>query len=219
MLSHTVAILAGGSGSRWGNYRNSPKHLSLIEGEILLERTSRQFLKYSKNVVIVSDSNFKNFIEKTNFYAIRREEEKLEMSKITSSFEIWSNLRTVLVFGDVYFTDEAVETIMTNSKKFAFFGRSRESKITGKPYKEMFALAFDKSENKKIYEAANFLSDKIKSAGGWALVRYLLFGVYSTNPQDRRIFDTDSFVEIDDWTEDFDYPKDLETWESLRQSQ
>jgi hypothetical protein len=29
-------------------------------------------------------------------------------------------------------------------------------------------------------------------------------------------YDSSRFVEIDDWTEDFDYPKDLDIWEDKR---
>ena len=38
----TIAILlCGGEATRWNNYLNSPKHLINIEGERLLDRTTR----------------------------------------------------------------------------------------------------------------------------------------------------------------------------------
>jgi hypothetical protein len=49
------------------------------------------------------------------------------------------------------------------------------------------------------------------SAGGWHLLMELL------RTEDRnKLFMTDDHINIDDWTEDFDFPKDLDTWEEKR---
>ena len=51
----TVFILAAGSGTRWDNYRGTPKHRLVIEDEVLIERTYRQFSKYADKVIIVAN--------------------------------------------------------------------------------------------------------------------------------------------------------------------
>ncbi len=50
-MSVRVIIAAAGSGVRWGNFRGTPKHLAIVEGEVLLERTVKQFLKYFNQVI------------------------------------------------------------------------------------------------------------------------------------------------------------------------
>jgi choline kinase len=49
-----VLIVAAGEGVRWENYRNVPKHIVEVEGEVLLNRTYAQFKRYTDNIVIVS---------------------------------------------------------------------------------------------------------------------------------------------------------------------
>jgi hypothetical protein len=51
-------------------------------------------------------------------------------------------------------------------------------------------------------------SDAPLTAGGWHLFNKL-------KPQ----YESDFFTEIDDWTDDFDYPIDLTHWENKRKTQ
>ena len=56
------------------------------------------------------------------------------------------------------------------------------------------------------------ISKNIASAtGGWFLFKHL----QKTEDNDK-LFITDNHINIDDWTEDFDFPKDLDTWEEKR---
>jgi hypothetical protein len=60
--------------------------------------------------------------------------------------------------------------------------------------------------------------DMPTTTGGWSLFRLLTLGVSNVAVSDRRMFDTGNHLEIDDWTEDFDFPVDLVNWEQFRQS-
>ena len=201
-----VLILAAGEGSRWGNYRDTQKHKLVIEGEVLIERTVRQFLGYSSDVVVVgSDKSYEVSGDLCYIPPYFRRWE--DMAKFWSTKDIWSKDRTVLVFGDVYFTDEAVETIMKDEKELTFFLRSEGSKLTGKPWREIFGIAFDGS-------ASEMLKDKISKiiesgtayrTGGWHLYKKL-----------KNEYKETFSVEIDDWTEDFDFPIDIDRWEENR---
>jgi hypothetical protein len=51
-------------------------------------------------------------------------------------------------------------------------------------------------------------SDAPLTAGGWHLFNKL-------KPQ----YESDFFTEIDDWTDDFDYPINLTQWENKRKTQ
>jgi CTP:phosphocholine cytidylyltransferase-like protein len=207
-----IIIAAGGKAERWKNYRNTPKHLLKIEGEVLLERTIRQFKKYTDDIIIISNEDY--------IFAGTQLEKPLEgdwydFGKIYSSHHLWSNDKTFIVYGDVYFTDEAVEKIMTSEGDYKFFLRSSASKLTYKKYGEVFGIAFLGNMNDKIKEnIETLISQKKKGAGTWELYYYMhnITGVSRV----KQTFKMGGYIEIDDWTDDFDTPEDILNWESNR---
>ena len=211
-MTTRVLILAAGDATRWQNHRGTPKHRLIIEDEVLIERTAKQFLKYTNDVVTVVQKNAHQ-VEGCSMYVPGQSRNLKDMAKFMSSQTIWSDDRTVLVFGDVYFTDEAVETIMSDTQQWRFYLRKEASEITGKPWREIFGLSFDASFNKDMNTAIlRVVSRNIAfSSGGWHLLMELL----RTEDRDK-LFTTDDHINIDDWTEDFDFPKDLDTWEEKR---
>lgn len=215
-MTPRVLILAAGEGKRWNNFRLTKKHHILIGGQSLIDRQVIQFSKYTDDIVIVSnDASDKK--DGTEHFLPGSDATWLDMAKFYSSKDAWSQGRTVLVFGDTYFTDEAVKTIMSNSDEIVFFLRKGDSSITGKQYKEIFALAFDIGIASKIQR---WIEEIIQGgyaniAGGWFLYRKLL---HEQNLELAEGLEQNvSCVSIDDWTEDFDYPIDLLMWEKKRQ--
>jgi hypothetical protein len=199
----TVFILAAGDGTRWNNYRGTPKHRLVIEGEVLIERTYRQFSKYADKVIIVANEE----VGFAQTYIPPKNKAWKDIAKFYSTKDIWTEGKNILVFADVYFTDEAVEQIMNDSSSLSFYLRSKPSSLTRKPWKEIWGIGFDgfsipilESAILKIIE-----SKENYSTGGWRL--------YNQFNQDKQKFNS---VEIDDWTEDFDFPKDIKTWEAQR---
>jgi hypothetical protein len=147
-----VLIIAAGDGSRWGNYLGVPKHLVNIEGEILLNRTCRQFLRYSSDVVVVGPDD-RYSVQGTKLF-IPDMSERRELDKFASSMSEWNEQgKTILVYGDVYFTDEAVEAIVSHVGDWRYFCRSKASSITGKNCKEIFAISFDSADLKLFKKA------------------------------------------------------------------
>ena len=200
----TVFILAAGSGTRWNNYRCTPKHRLLIEGEILIERTYLQFSKYADKVIIVANEE-QGFAQT---YIPAENKSWRDIAKFYSSRDIWTEGKNIMVFADVYFTDEAVEQIMMDPYVLSFYLRSKGSHLTKKLWKEIWGIGFEglsipilESAILKIIE-----SKENYSAGGWRL--------YDQFTQDNQKFNS---VEIDDWTEDFDFPADIDTWEKRRE--
>lgn len=199
----TVFILAAGSGTRWNNYRGGPKHRLLIEGEILIERTYRQFSKYADKVIIVANEE-QGFAQT---YIPPENKSWKDIAKFYSSRDIWTEGKNIMVFADVYFTDEAVERIMMDPYGLSFYLRSKGSHLTKKLWREIWGIGFEgfkipiiESAILKIIE-----SKENYSTGGWRL--------HDQFTQDKQNFNS---VEIDDWTEDFDFPKDIDTWEAQR---
>lgn len=215
MKSTRVIVLAAGSGERWGNYRDTPKHLVKIEGKTLLERTCSQFLKYTNDVCVIGlDNRYK--VDGTSLYVIKSDNTHWkDTAKFLSSQNLWlRDGRTVLVFGDVYFTSEAVKTIMKDKDAFKFFLRTGPSELSGARWKEIFALSFNETMVRDINQKLLYLASmgQADTQAGWALYRYMI------GPAPSGLFDNNHYVEINDWTEDFDFPEDLEIWEEHRKN-
>jgi hypothetical protein len=213
MAKPRVIILAAGSGERWKNFRGTPKHLTKVEGKVLLERTCKQFLKYTDDVCVIGlDERYQ--VDGTSLYVVRSNNTNWgDASKFLSSKNMWlHDSRTVLVFGDVYFTSEAVKTIMADKDPFKFFLRTGPNEETGARWKEIFALSFDQTMAPPIGQNLLYLTSmgQAKRQAGWALYRYMIGSAPSG------LFDNQHFIEINDWTEDFDFPEDLEIWEAHR---
>lgn len=208
MIHTRVLILAAGDGSRWNNYQGVPKHKVVIEGEVLIERIAKQFLKYTDDVIIVA-RNQSYEVDGCSLYIPKLTKKYKDLDKFMSSQNLWSDSKTVLVFGDVYFTDEAVQTIMSNDNEYCFFLRKRGSKITGKNKEEIFAISFyAKNNNLMLSTIKEIISQNLPfSAGGWLLLKTL----FNMNIGWRHR-NVNRYVNIDDWTDDFDYPEDFDRW-------
>ena len=209
-----IIIPAAGKGTRWQNFRGTPKHLAIVEGERLIDRTYRQFRDFSNDIVIISkDTRYQ--IEDAKVES-PLEGDWLDFGKIYSSSHLWSDERTIIVFGDVYFTDKAVQTIMSNNDPYKFFIRKGPSKYTGKGHKEIFALAFDGSMNEKIKQHIHELvTAKQRGAGAWRLYLHMQ-GFKQKSSYYVDYFKNGGYIEINDWTDDFDYPDDMLRWENMR---
>lgn len=205
-----IIIAAAGEGRRWNNFRNIPKHLAIVEGERLIDRIYKQFRDFSDDIVIIStDERYLIGDAKLKAPVIG---DWLDFGKIYSSSHIWSDDRTIIVFGDVYFTDEAVQKIISNQDPYKFFMRKGPSKYTGKGHKEIFAFAFDGGMNEKIKQYIHELVDRKQGgAGTWRLYLHM-----HNIKHPRDYFKNDGYIEINDWTDDFDYPEDIIRWEKMR---
>jgi len=204
--NNRVLILAAGDGSRWGNYKGTAKHFVSVDGEKLLHKTCKQFLKYTSDVYVVGKSE-EYFYHGTKLYIPPHDPSWGDFAKYRSSRELWSSGRTTLAFGDVYYSDSAVETIMTTYGKIMWFLRHNHSTITGgRP--EIFTLALDGSTHALIDSHLDALiKGNVPPPGGWRLYRSMV----RPNYRDNKIHTV-----IDDETTDFDFPYDLDNFESLR---
>jgi hypothetical protein len=101
---------------------------------------------------------------------------------------------------------------MSNKDSHKFFLRSGASSVTGCEWKEIFGLAFNGEYARKIAQGLLYLvsMNQVEYQAGWALYRYMV------GPVSNGMFNNPHFVDIDDWTEDFDFPQDLEKWEESR---
>lgn len=204
-----VLILAAGDGSRWGNYRDTVKHLAMVANEVLLHRTCRQFLAHTDDVTVVCRDDSYAVSGAQLYVPPHNDPAWLDCGKFLSSRELWATAeRTVLVFGDVYFTDEAVTTVMSATRDWVFFLRPWPSRLL-EARKEVFGLAFDPSAHALLDERlAGLVRGHVAPVqAGWKLYTDMVRPSYGD------IFRNDRHIVIDDLTTDLDYPVDLDNLE------
>jgi hypothetical protein len=115
----------------------------------------------------------------------------------------------VLLLGDVYFTDEAILTIGTASPTaYRCFGRYRPSRITGTPYGEIFAASWGPQRHALMDRYVDEV-ERLREDGeclrppGWVLLR-----LWQGTPVNRHLVRPPIWTEIDDLTDDIDFPAD-----------
>lgn len=205
----TVYVLAAGSGSRWGNYRGVPKHLIEIDGESILQRTVRLFGSYDSDVRVVGREEARQSysVSGASYCVPEQDFSWGDFGKLYCTKDLWNDSKTYLVYGDVYFSDAAVESIMTSDKDIGFALRATSSDhIQGRP--EVFSVFFSGEQRLTVINALESLIEgKVPPPGGWRLYRRLSRPNYENSGMK---------LVIDDLTTDFDYPEDLDNWESGR---
>lgn len=196
-------IMADGEGKRWGNYKGVPKHLITVEGETILERTIRLLIKLGIDEtdiwVTSSDPRYKTIWNNTIPQSIKDcELERFEESLI--------NGPVCYLYGDVYYTEPAMQTIIeTDTDDILFFGSDWE--IFAIKVKEINKFLNEKHKVKEKY-----VTGELNRCIGWEIYRSL----HGLLMEDEYDFDnhkiTDDYVKILDETCDFDYPAEYEEW-------
>lgn len=196
-------IMADGEGKRWGNYKGVPKHLITVEGETILERTIRLLIKLGIDEtdiwVTSSDPRYKTIWNNTIPQSIKDcELERFEESLI--------NGPVCYLYGDVYYTEPAMQTIIeTDTDDILFFGSDWE--IFAIKVKEINKFLNEKHKVKEKY-----MTGELNRCIGWEIYRSL----HGLLMEDEYDFDnhkiTDDYVKILDETCDFDYPAEYEEW-------
>lgn len=220
MENNTRAIIiCAGEGTRWGDYLGVPKHLIEISGEPLLHRTVRLLRDFGiKDIVVVSKDDPRYKVPGSSQYvATLNYEENADADKFLSSRHLWNkDGRTIVLYGDVFFTLEALNTITKfQETEWTLFCRPNASRVTGHKWGECFAISFYPDSHvemeKQLHRtAALWKSGQISRCGGWELYRAM------TGRPDNKIRHphvmTTHYRTIDDFTEDFDSPQDYDSW-------
>lgn len=191
-----AVILAAGKGTRWGNYMGIPKQMAPINGEPILLRTVRQLKERGCNIFLTVPKI--DFFGKIDGVEQIIGKDEIEIDKFLNAKE---KTGAIIFWGDTYFTDEAMDTIIGSDFDFRFFGRRGRSTITGKKWGELFAVKTNAMVMEKAAELRT-MAPKLKRCASWELYR-LICGYPLTIHKVG-----DHFTNIDDLTDDIDYPID-----------
>jgi hypothetical protein len=243
-----IIFTCAGSGTRWNNYNNTPKHLVDICGKPLLQSNIEKFdaLFNLKKYIVSIDSGDKkdvyNVHEKIDFY-IMNEENNINHPALYNlkNYIMKSKKNTLVVLGDVCFSDESVKNIyeLVKKEEYQVFGRIGKSKICN--YGELFAFYIPNIDKYDFYLSAEvakmFFDKKILSRfTGWEIILFIessggINNICNINKNDFDIIvkkisiflkviysencgviKIKNFYQINDSTEDFDFPEDYIKW-------
>lgn len=202
-------VLANGSQAKWG--KETPSHFVRVEGERLIDRTVRQFGVHAD--VIVSGPDLRYKLDDAALYVPKAEPENLDGDILLSTRALWAaHDRTLVVLGDVWFSDSAVDAIVNRLDRDWFYvGRENGSRYSGTDYGEIFALSFWPEHSAELLDAMYEIRRRQRDEGLWrgGLWEHyrLLCGIELL---DHRI--DGHFLEVDDDTDDFDFPEAYDRW-------
>ena len=203
-------LIAGGEGTRWKNYKNLEKHFAEVDGEPIIQRTVRLLKENGVDDIWIVAKTKKYELGGTKLYIPKFTPEYGDADKFLSSKELWNeDGRTIVFYGDVFFTERAMEKIINHRHRdWLLFARPFASDITGCDCGECFAQSFYHDHidehRKALYKLVEYYkTGRLDRIGGWEHYR-IMIGL----PEEiiHRQLIGDRFVEINDWTEDFDTP-------------
>jgi hypothetical protein len=216
-------LTIAGEGSRWGNHRGVRKHLVPINGEPNLLRTVRLIHKYDNTAEICLGINPlfpppESLNHGTVIYDGTTYKAGAESDRYFASAYYWNrNGRTVLIWGDVFFTENGIKTICEPQKDWLRYGRpGRCIYSSRKTWGEEFAISFNPEHHSKMLLACNKVEciSKDRETQLFGAIYLAMLG----KTDDQILSDSLSgkkpnygnMIEINDLTDDFDFPEDYE---------
>lgn len=198
-------------GGKYDHFQ-TPKQLSVVNGETLLERTMRLLKENGITDIYISSNNpifkkYGNLLEHENSY--KYENGKIYGYWIDAYYPL--NEPCVYLHGDVYYSEDAIKKIINlNPKVNTFIGneiaKNKEHKNWGEPFGW---IVINQDEFRKGIEETKKLQDEGKLERGFAISWELYRVLNGLNPNKQYIND-DTYLSIDDETIDIDAPWQIE---------
>jgi len=188
-MTRNVLVLCAGQASRWD--RPSQKQLLQIDSETLLTRIARQFASSDNRFLVWHDREFPPI---DGLVPFRAERAKWTCESLLSAESLWGD-ETIILLGDVYYTDLSADLIQREWAEPRVFTDTSD----------VFAVTWSKEVNQTIQRA---LQDAIRLAPtwekGWNHGRLgVLFKLLTRDKACMKQW-------IDDRTQDFDLYSDYE---------
>lgn len=206
-------VLAQGQARRWEKPDGTlplglPKHLVPVNGRPLLARTVDQFAAHGQ-VIVIGPADARYRLPGAELVTLLQPYPTgTSMDKLFATQHLWStSVRTVILWGDCYYSDEAVDAIVDcDSPDPHWFRRPGPSTITGHPWDESFALSFLPEHHARLLEVAEHVNRELPAHRIHMWNHYALW--LGANPRDvNSVARTPHQTHIDDFTDDID------TWE------
>lgn len=180
-----------------GTYNNWDRHSVKIFNETTIERTIRLFNERGiKDIWVTTSISGKYNVEKEFINT----QDGNTLVCLSGAKELNGD---IYLFGDVFFTESAIDKIINGSTNY--YLRSKPNKL--KKYGEFFAFKIDENFWSVFDEFINWChTQKIKKVWSWKLLTYHQSIIDNSD----NVFN--NWTEIEDETDDFDKPEELEAW-------
>ena len=203
-------IMAGGTDAKWGDHLGVRRHFAPVCHETVITRMIRQLRARGVTDIGIIAPDLPGYaIEGT--YRIEPTYAEWGHEALNGRAEWSTTGRTIQVYGDVVFSDKAMDTIAGyRHRVFRAFGRHGRGAIKGG---ELFAISFW-PEQCVAWEKAQRLGHElhargiIKRSGSWEGYR-IMGGARKAGVGRHRIY-PQIWTEINDGTDDFDKPLQYE---------
>ena len=219
---HKVLVLAQGNNRRWTNptkrygelFLNTPKHLIKIDGETIVGRSRRLFEEAGCEAVVIGpqDERYGNTVTLKNPFPTGT-----EMDKLLATVELWSqDSRTIIAWGDCYYTEEAAKTIVEHKDDdLHYFRRPGPSSATGHRWDESFAVSFGPQDHQRVIDVAKKVVAAVKTgriSRDHIRTHYACHLGIGNIDSVAALQNTKGQTIIDDWSDDFDKPEEFVSW-------
>lgn len=212
-----IVLLADGK-TKDAHLGNS-RLLTRINGRPLLVRTIRQFGEWADVALLSSDPLVREAVkgQKHLFYvqAEDKSDRYFGVDMIRKGLTHAWNKRSIILFGDVVWTDEAVELVRKQQvDDWAVYGRSTNSEITGTRWAEYFAIEVNWGSREPAKRACDIVANHYMSkqwhrctAWEWYYqMEQMSYDILNS----RKVRTGPHWVEINDATDDIDTADDIE---------
>lgn len=215
-MSRPEVILLAGGRTKESHLPNS-RLLTRIIGTPLVVRTIRQFTEWATVTVMSNDESVLSAVRSQRLIKLAWLDDKPQYGQVDmirkGLAQAW-NRDSIIVFGDVVFTDEAVATIRDHEMEgdFAVYGRSAASEITGTEWAEYFAIRVNwkgRERGKRVLQevADHWNIGNWSRASAWEWYLHMEgMPWHIENPQAVEV--GPNWVEINDATDDIDFAED-----------
>ncbi len=149
----SVIITAAGEGSRWNSDISELKQLAIIDGKSVIQRTIDLLHKYGYKQIYVAARS--DALARAIYDAKIIEPQKTNsLSDTILSCSDYFSDKTIILLGDVYYSEQALQMVLGFEKSVQFFGldRSSISVIEENRTPEIFALSFRKEDKTRIID-------------------------------------------------------------------
>jgi hypothetical protein len=205
----TAILCCAGGGERWGNHLGAPKHLAPFDGVPLIQRSVAQLRARGVEDVLIT--GFDERYRVAGAPVCAPSASILPDTGIGFSVGFWSTTgRTLVLLGDVYFSEAGMDAAVgASGAESTWFGRKAAGSIA--KHGEMFGLSIPLGHQPQLRQAAEVVIELyrrgfIRRIMGWelyAVINGLEPAVVHPGP---------NWIDIDDETEDFDYPHEYGAW-------
>lgn len=192
------------------------KQLITIGGETLLRRQVRLLKENGVHDIFIATRHDALKTKGADLY--HPIDNNYEIDRFSSSRALWNEYGiTLYLYGDVYYTEEAIKTIIGKQTERMWFGRYGSEGEIKNQNSEIFAFCFKADEHQKISDAIDFVRAKyidgsISRCIGWELYKELELGSVFRELNEESL---SKFVNINDMTNDFDTKQEYIDWKNL----